>query len=91
MSADASSASRSVLRAARFDPLATVGLCFITIFVLFALLAPWIAPYDPAFIDLPHRLGPPSAQHWFGTDDWVETFSRALFSVLEFRCWWAQA
>jgi len=63
------SAWRSVSRAARFNPLATVGLVFITIFVLFALLASWIAPYDPAFIDLPHRLASPSAHHWFGTDE----------------------
>ena len=69
MTAEVPSPWQSVSRAARFNPLATVGLVFITIFVLFALLAPWIAPYDPAFIDLPHRLAPPSAHHWFGTDE----------------------
>ena len=82
MNADVSSASQSVLRAARFNPLATVGLCFITIFVFFALLAPWIAPYDPAFIDLPHRLAPPSAQHWFGTDELGrDILSRIIFGA----------
>jgi peptide/nickel transport system permease protein len=71
-----------VSRAARFNPLATVGLCFITVFVLFALLAPWIAPYDPAFIDLPHRLAPPSAQHWFGTDELGrDILSRIIFGA----------
>jgi peptide/nickel transport system permease protein len=70
------------MRAARFNPLATVGLCFITIFVLFALLAPLIAPYDPAFIDLPHRLAPPSAQHWFGTDELGrDILSRIIFGA----------
>ena len=82
ITAEATSASRSVLRAARFNPLATVGLCFITIFVFFALLAPWIAPYDPAFIDLPHRLVPPSAQHWFGTDELGrDILSRIIFGA----------
>ncbi|UFN48107.1 nickel ABC transporter permease subunit NikC [Roseomonas sp. OT10] len=33
-----------------------------------ALLAPWIAPYDPTATALPHRLLPPSAEHWLGTD-----------------------
>lgn len=33
-----------------------------------ALLAPWIAPYDPALTDLSQRLLPPSAAHWLGTD-----------------------
>jgi peptide/nickel transport system permease protein len=71
-----------VLRAARFNPLATVGLCFITIFVFFALFAPWIAPSDPAFIDLPHRLAPPSAQHWFGTDELGrDILSRIIFGA----------
>jgi len=38
--------------------------------LLFALslLAPWISPYDPAAIDLKNILQPPSAKHWFGTD-----------------------
>src|SRR5690348_8388476 len=82
MSAELPSASQSVLRAARFNPLATVGLCFITIFVLFAILAPWIAPYDPAFIDLPHRLAPPSFHHWFGTDELGrDILSRIIFGA----------
>ena len=63
-------------RAARFNPLATVGVVFITIFVCFAIFAPWIAPQDPAFIDLPSRLSPPSAHHWFGTDE----LGRDIFS-----------
>ena len=82
MNAEVSSASRSVMRAARFNPLATVGLCFITIFVLFALLAPLDAPYDPAFIDLPHRLAPPSSHHWFGTDELGrDILSRIIFGA----------
>jgi peptide/nickel transport system permease protein len=34
-----------------------------------ALAAPWLAPYAPDQIDLGHRRAPPSAAHWFGTDD----------------------
>jgi peptide/nickel transport system permease protein len=55
--------------AARSNPLATTGVVLVAIFVLFALFAPWIAPYDPAAINLPTRLSPPSTTHWCGTDE----------------------
>ena len=41
----------------------------VIVFVIFALFAPWIAPQDPAAIDLPSRLSRPSSAHWFGTDE----------------------
>jgi peptide/nickel transport system permease protein len=53
----------------RHNPLAAAGMVLVVIFVLFALLAPIIAPRDPFFIDLPTRLQAPSASHWFGTDE----------------------
>lgn len=34
-----------------------------------SVLAPWLAPYDPARIDLFDTLAPPSAEHWLGTDE----------------------
>jgi len=54
---------------ARRNPLAAIGVILIAIFVVFAVFAPWIAPHDPASIDLPGRLHPPSRAHWFGTDE----------------------
>src|SRR5215472_1594442 len=56
-------------RAARHNLLATSGAVMITVFVICALFAPWLAPQDPARIDLPARLLSPSAAHWFGTDE----------------------
>ena len=53
----------------RHNRLATAGLILVAVFVIFALLAPWIAPQSPSQIDLPSRLQPPSAAHWFGTDE----------------------
>jgi peptide/nickel transport system permease protein len=38
-------------------------------FGMMALLAPALAPYNPASLDLAHRLGPPSGLHWLGTDE----------------------
>ena len=56
-------------RIARHNPLAAVGVILIAIFVFAAIFAPWIAPQDPAKIDLPNRLQSPSSQHWCGTDE----------------------
>jgi peptide/nickel transport system permease protein len=49
--------------------LAAVGVVLVSIFVFAAIFAPWIAPQDPAHIDLPNRLESPSPQHWCGTDE----------------------
>ncbi|MGB6132619.1 MAG: ABC transporter permease [Acidobacteriaceae bacterium] len=53
----------------RTQPLAVLGMLLILLFAAFALFAPWLAPYNPAAIDLLHRLGPPSHAHWLGTDE----------------------
>src|SRR6476469_1401719 len=51
------------------NPLAAIGVVLVLIFVIFALFAPWIAPQDPAAIELPTRLSSPSSAHWLGTDE----------------------
>ena len=59
----------AIRRAAGHNLLATAGAAMIVVFVVLALFAPWIAPQDPAHIDLPARLMGPSSSHWFGTDE----------------------
>jgi peptide/nickel transport system permease protein len=59
----------SLQRAARHNALATTGAVLVAIFILLAIFAPWISPQDPAQIDLPARLSPPSSAHWCGTDE----------------------
>jgi peptide/nickel transport system permease protein len=62
------------------NPLALTGLCLIGVILLLALLAPWIAPYDPDAIDVKHILLAPSGQHWMGTDGLGrDVWSRMLF------------
>jgi peptide/nickel transport system permease protein len=56
-------------RLARHNILAAIGVVLVVIFLFAAIFAPWIAPYDPAHIDLPNRLEPPSRAHWCGTDE----------------------
>ena len=58
-----------VLRALARNPLAMVGAAVILALLVVAALAPWIAPYSPIAGDLGHRLQPPSAAHWMGTDE----------------------
>jgi peptide/nickel transport system permease protein len=66
----------------RRNPLATIGMILVCLFVLCALFAPWLAPQDPAHIDLPSRLQPPSSAHWFGTDELGrDIFSRTIFGA----------
>jgi peptide/nickel transport system permease protein len=48
---------------------AVLGLMIIVVLVLVALLAPLIAPYDPTQQSWTAIRKPPSAQHWFGTDE----------------------
>ena len=69
MSTTAITFRRSVAVNARHNPLAATGVVLVVIFVIFALCAPWIAPQDPAAINLPTRLDTPSHSHWFGTDE----------------------
>src|SRR3981189_1011580 len=48
---------------------AVAGLVVIATFILLAVFAPWIVPYDPVAPSWPLVPKPPSALHWFGTDD----------------------
>jgi len=69
-------------RVARENPLAAAGIVLITVFVAFAFFAPWIARQDPTQIDLAARLAPPSAAHWFGTDELGrDIFSRIVYGA----------
>jgi peptide/nickel transport system permease protein len=66
----------------RSNPLAAAGLTLVLAFVLCALLAPWLAPHDPAFIELPARLAGPSSAHWLGTDELGrDLLSRLLYGA----------
>nr|WP_260472000.1 nickel transporter permease [Bacillus sp. HMF5848] len=48
---------------------AMVGATIVLIFVILALLAPFIAPHDPIEIKIQNKLQPPSSEYWLGTDD----------------------
>jgi peptide/nickel transport system permease protein len=48
---------------------AVIGLGVIGIFILLALFAPLIVPYDPIATNWALVRKPPTVLHWFGTDD----------------------
>jgi peptide/nickel transport system permease protein len=64
----------------RRNRLAMSGLVLVAGMVVVALAAPWLAPYDPNFIDLKEVLMPPSAEHLLGTD----TLGRDVLSRIIF-------
>lgn len=45
-----------------------IPLAILALLLLFALFAPWLAPYDPQFVNASNRLLPPSSHHLLGTD-----------------------
>ncbi|WP_245233111.1 ABC transporter permease [Microbacterium sp. dk485] len=59
----------SALRILAANPVTVVSAAIIAVVVLVAVLAPWIAPYGVNAIDVSAQLQPPSAAHWFGTDE----------------------
>ena len=67
--ADEPGLARRALGWLRGDPRAALSLVVLVLILGTALLAPWVAPYDPAHQDLEHMLEGPSAAHWLGTDD----------------------
>lgn len=69
----------------RRDPMAIVGFALILFFLLVAIFAPLLAPYDPAAQPgsvTPTSIPGPSAEHWFGLDQYGrDEFSRILYGA----------
>ena len=66
--------------ALRRSPLSLIGILLVAIIVLVAVLAPWIAPYNPYRISMRERYEPPSLQHLAGTDSLGrDVFSRVVY------------
>ena len=63
-------------------PLPLFAIGFVALQILVALLAGWIAPYDPLAQDVLARLKGPSLAHWFGTDQ----FGRDVLSRVIHGC-----
>jgi peptide/nickel transport system permease protein len=63
-------------------PLGLAGLAVILLLVVAAVAAPWLTSYDPIAQDMVNRLQPPSAAHWFGTDEFGrDVFARVVYGA----------
>jgi peptide/nickel transport system permease protein len=70
------------VRRFRANRAAVAGFAVFTVFVVVSLLAPLVAPYDPAEQNQPaiEKYQPPSVSHIFGTDKFGrDVFSRVVF------------
>ncbi len=67
---------RDAWRSFRKSKVAVVGMAVVIFFILMAVLAPFIAPQGINDQNMADRLHPPSAEYWFGTDD----FGRDILS-----------
>ena len=57
------------MRLALKHPGAALGIAFLAVVLLASFVAPLILPLDPLAQDFTATLDPPSAAHWFGTDE----------------------
>ncbi|HZY73679.1 MAG TPA: ABC transporter permease [Edaphobacter sp.] len=82
MNANAITVKTGLLQRSKQQPLAALGIALLALFLICALFAPWLAPYDPAQLNLAGRLMGPSAAHWFGTDELGrDILSRTIFGA----------
>ena len=71
---------KEIWRRFRRDKQAMVGMCMLLLMIFSAIFASVISPYDPLQQDIINRLQPPSAAHFFGTDELGrDIFSRILY------------
>lgn len=67
-------------RFTRQRPLGAVGAAIIVIMIAAAVLAGFVAPYDPLATDYTRMLQAPSSFHWFGTDSFGrDVFTRIIY------------
>jgi peptide/nickel transport system permease protein len=64
------------------NPVSLTAVLLVTTLVILALIGPSIVPYDPYQTNLSNTLAPPSAAHWFGTDQvGRDVFSRVIVAT----------
>jgi peptide/nickel transport system permease protein len=70
------------LRRCLANPISTFALVVVILLVVVAVFAPTLAPYDPLRPDFRRIAEPPSAQHWFGTDqNGRDILSRVIYGT----------
>ena len=66
----------------RTKPLGAAGAVIVVFFVLVAIFADFIAPFDPLVPDYERMMMPPDALHWFGVDEFGrDVLSRIVYGA----------
>jgi peptide/nickel transport system permease protein len=64
------------------NPVTLLAFSLLLLILVAALVGPWIVPYDPLQTNATMQLKPPSAAHWFGTDQLGrDVFSRVVIAT----------
>jgi peptide/nickel transport system permease protein len=72
----------ATLKAFNTNKTSWIGLVVFLIVIVAAILAPWLAPFDPNDQNILEKLRPPSLEHWLGTDSFGrDTLSRLLYGA----------
>ena len=70
------------LQRMRRSPAAIIGVTIVGLFLLMAIFAPFLAPFDPTRGNLADSYLPPSPEHWFGTNiQGQDVLSRIIFGA----------
>jgi len=74
--------ARHTLYVLRSNPMTLLAFVLLALFVLAALVGPYVVPHDPLATNAAMALSPPSWSHWFGTDDLGrDVFSRVVVAT----------
>lgn len=73
---------KRIMKQMKKNKMAMLGLIIFLIELILLVLAPVIIPYDYTAMDIMAIQQGPSAQHWFGTENWEE-ISLAVFCMVE--------
>lgn len=77
--ADKTSRTKQFIKKFMKRKTAVVAFFIIVLLLILALVGPYLAPYDPGAYDYENMLSAPSAEHWFGTDQFgQDIFSRIM-------------
>ena len=77
--ADRSSRTKQFIKKFMKRKTAVAAFIIIVLLLILAIVGPYLAPYDPGDFDYNNILSAPSAEHWFGTDQFgQDIFSRIL-------------
>ncbi len=70
---------RDIVKEIKSNPVAMIAVIYLSVIIVACLLAP-LSPYDPNALSLREKFLDPSAEHWFGTDQYGrDYFTRALY------------